>query len=294
MQEAGLGWAGFSGARDRMVHLVPAYLFLPENMTYFLILPFSDCYSPVNFLEEEGNKELTVAVFGILFSSLCVLILDNDPLPFISNSSTHNRGILVGGLHKGRDQSSIVEYLFFARWRSHIHSPESPGGAMENSWLKPWQVTTSSAQCTDGPLISMGSEPIGYTQFSEPRWRAHLISQTWLEVCLGCIQEAFWSSVVCGLSGPQNAPWVIGEALSGFWEKPKVLFWHLQGMFWKWGCPHHPGDDMLLIASGGEVVHHSLQICLSVSFNMSRGSFPGTSTDAKGQLYYCTLYLMYL
>ncbi|KAJ6664131.1 hypothetical protein lerEdw1_008346 [Lerista edwardsae] len=47
--------------------------------------------SPVNFLEEEGNNELTVAVFGILFSSLCVLVLDNNPLPFISNSSTHNR-----------------------------------------------------------------------------------------------------------------------------------------------------------------------------------------------------------
>ncbi|XP_061450935.1 receptor for retinol uptake STRA6 [Rhineura floridana] len=47
--------------------------------------------SPVRFLEEEGNKVLTVTVFSILFSSLCVLVLDNDPLPFISDSSTQNR-----------------------------------------------------------------------------------------------------------------------------------------------------------------------------------------------------------
>ncbi|XP_054858641.1 receptor for retinol uptake STRA6 [Eublepharis macularius] len=47
--------------------------------------------SPVHFLEEEGNKGLTVAVFGILFSSLCVLVLDANPLPFISSSSPHSR-----------------------------------------------------------------------------------------------------------------------------------------------------------------------------------------------------------
>ncbi|XP_039193497.1 receptor for retinol uptake STRA6 [Crotalus tigris] len=47
--------------------------------------------SPMNFLEETQNKGLAIAVFGILFSSLCVLLLDNDPLPFISNSSIQNR-----------------------------------------------------------------------------------------------------------------------------------------------------------------------------------------------------------
>ncbi|XP_042327473.1 receptor for retinol uptake STRA6-like [Sceloporus undulatus] len=47
--------------------------------------------SPIHFLEEEGNRGLAIAVFGILFSSLCVLVLDNDPLPFISNSSTQYR-----------------------------------------------------------------------------------------------------------------------------------------------------------------------------------------------------------
>ncbi|XP_033016480.1 receptor for retinol uptake STRA6 [Lacerta agilis] len=47
--------------------------------------------SPVQFLEEEGHKGLSVAVFGILFSSLCILVLDSDPLPFITGSSTQNR-----------------------------------------------------------------------------------------------------------------------------------------------------------------------------------------------------------
>ncbi|XP_070618725.1 receptor for retinol uptake STRA6 [Erythrolamprus reginae] len=47
--------------------------------------------SPMNFLEETQNKGLAIAVFGILFSSLCVLLLDKDPLPFISNSYIQNR-----------------------------------------------------------------------------------------------------------------------------------------------------------------------------------------------------------
>ncbi|NXH11371.1 STRA6 protein, partial [Bucco capensis] len=47
--------------------------------------------SPANFLEEEGNRGLVAAVFGILFSSLCVLVLDKDPLPLISHSSQSTR-----------------------------------------------------------------------------------------------------------------------------------------------------------------------------------------------------------
>uniref|UniRef100_A0A663DYC4 Receptor for retinol uptake STRA6 n=1 Tax=Aquila chrysaetos chrysaetos TaxID=223781 RepID=A0A663DYC4_AQUCH len=34
-----------------------------------------------------GNRGLVAAVFGILFSSLCVLVLDRDPLPLIAHSS---------------------------------------------------------------------------------------------------------------------------------------------------------------------------------------------------------------
>ncbi|NWH74234.1 STRA6 protein, partial [Piaya cayana] len=47
--------------------------------------------SPANFLEEEGNRGLVAAVFGILFSSLCVLVLDKDPLPLITHSSQSSR-----------------------------------------------------------------------------------------------------------------------------------------------------------------------------------------------------------
>ncbi|XP_035422624.1 receptor for retinol uptake STRA6 [Cygnus atratus] len=47
--------------------------------------------SPANFLEEEGNRGLVAAVFGILFSSLCVLVLDRDPLPLVPNSSQRSR-----------------------------------------------------------------------------------------------------------------------------------------------------------------------------------------------------------
>ncbi|NXJ02103.1 STRA6 protein, partial [Psophia crepitans] len=47
--------------------------------------------SPAHFLEEEGNRGLVAAVFGILFSSLCVLVLDRDPLPLITPSSQSTR-----------------------------------------------------------------------------------------------------------------------------------------------------------------------------------------------------------
>uniref|UniRef100_A0A8C8VH54 Receptor for retinol uptake STRA6 n=1 Tax=Pelusios castaneus TaxID=367368 RepID=A0A8C8VH54_9SAUR len=52
---------------------------------------------PVNFLEVEGNQGLVAAVFGILFSSLCMLVLDKDPLPLIASSSQHNRGNISRG-----------------------------------------------------------------------------------------------------------------------------------------------------------------------------------------------------
>ncbi|XP_074862849.1 receptor for retinol uptake STRA6 [Carettochelys insculpta] len=47
--------------------------------------------SPVNFLEAEEHWGLVAAVFGILFSSVCVLVLDPDPLPFIASSSPRTR-----------------------------------------------------------------------------------------------------------------------------------------------------------------------------------------------------------
>ncbi|NXN19207.1 STRA6 protein, partial [Indicator maculatus] len=58
--------------------------------------------SPVNFLEEEGNRGLVAAVFGILLSSLCVLVLDKDPLPFITHSS-----------HSTREYWKILALLYY-------------------------------------------------------------------------------------------------------------------------------------------------------------------------------------
>ncbi|NWX36563.1 STRA6 protein, partial [Notiomystis cincta] len=48
--------------------------------------------SPANLLEEDGNRGMVVAVFGILFSSLCQLVLDKEPLPLASPSSHSARG----------------------------------------------------------------------------------------------------------------------------------------------------------------------------------------------------------
>ncbi|NWW78424.1 STRA6 protein, partial [Climacteris rufus] len=58
--------------------------------------------SPANFLEEEGNRGLVAAVFGILFSSLCVLVLDKDPLPLVSPSS-----------HSAREYWKILALLYY-------------------------------------------------------------------------------------------------------------------------------------------------------------------------------------
>lgn len=38
--------------------------------------------SPINFLNQTQNKGLAMAVFGLVFSKLCVLVLAPDPLPF--------------------------------------------------------------------------------------------------------------------------------------------------------------------------------------------------------------------
>ncbi|NWW10783.1 STRA6 protein, partial [Oreocharis arfaki] len=58
--------------------------------------------SPVNFLEEESSRGPAVAVFGILFSSLCQLVLDQDPLPLVSPSS-----------HSAREYWKILALLYY-------------------------------------------------------------------------------------------------------------------------------------------------------------------------------------
>ncbi|XP_078056130.1 receptor for retinol uptake stra6 [Mustelus asterias] len=41
---------------------------------------------PVGFLEHDYHRGIAAAVFGVLFCSLCVVVLDEDPLPFITQS----------------------------------------------------------------------------------------------------------------------------------------------------------------------------------------------------------------
>ncbi|XP_074088792.1 receptor for retinol uptake STRA6 [Macrotis lagotis] len=48
--------------------------------------------SPLDFLAEESGRLVSVAVFGILFTSLYVLGLDEDPLPFLPISSPASQG----------------------------------------------------------------------------------------------------------------------------------------------------------------------------------------------------------
>ncbi|NWV43541.1 STRA6 protein, partial [Grantiella picta] len=58
--------------------------------------------SPGNFLEEDGSRAPVAAVFGILFSSLCGLVLDPDPLPLVSHSS-----------HSAREYWKILALLYY-------------------------------------------------------------------------------------------------------------------------------------------------------------------------------------
>lgn len=47
--------------------------------------------SPVNFLDQDGQKAGAAAVFGVLFCSVFRLVLDPNPLPFLTNSSPQYR-----------------------------------------------------------------------------------------------------------------------------------------------------------------------------------------------------------
>ncbi|KAG5839531.1 hypothetical protein ANANG_G00205950 [Anguilla anguilla] len=51
--------------------------------------------SPVNFLDHTQHKGLAVAVFGVLFCKLCVLVLAPNPLPFIQDSTSEYKAPLV-------------------------------------------------------------------------------------------------------------------------------------------------------------------------------------------------------
>ena len=48
--------------------------------------------SPVNFLDQTQHKALAVAVFGLVFSKLSVLVLAPDPLPFSKDTPQEIKG----------------------------------------------------------------------------------------------------------------------------------------------------------------------------------------------------------
>jgi hypothetical protein len=49
--------------------------------------------SPVNFLDQTQHKALAVAVFGLVFSKLSVLVLAPDPLPFSKDTPQEIKGV---------------------------------------------------------------------------------------------------------------------------------------------------------------------------------------------------------
>ncbi|NXA66477.1 STRA6 protein, partial [Mohoua ochrocephala] len=82
-------WNGVPGL---LRYLLPVPAAPPgEDSEFPKFIPPGCHSSPANFLEEESSRWPAVAVFGILFSSLCQLVLDKDPLPLLSPSSPSTR-----------------------------------------------------------------------------------------------------------------------------------------------------------------------------------------------------------
>lgn len=48
--------------------------------------------SPANFLDQTQQKGLVMAVFGLVFSKLAMLVISPDPLPFIKDTPVNIRG----------------------------------------------------------------------------------------------------------------------------------------------------------------------------------------------------------
>lgn len=54
------------------------------------------CTSPVDFLAGDRPRAVPAAVFVVLFSSLCLLLPTEDPLPFLSLASPPGQGTQHG------------------------------------------------------------------------------------------------------------------------------------------------------------------------------------------------------
>ncbi|XP_069078319.1 receptor for retinol uptake STRA6 [Pleurodeles waltl] len=87
---------------DQLYHLILAPLSLAVLLTLSVLVKrrrlckgwfngVPGLLSPVNFLGQDGQKAGAAAVFGVLFCSLCRLVLDPNPLPFLTDSSLQYR-----------------------------------------------------------------------------------------------------------------------------------------------------------------------------------------------------------
>ncbi|XP_034015423.1 receptor for retinol uptake stra6-like [Thalassophryne amazonica] len=68
------------------IMLILAALIRKNKLCQGFIRGSNSVFSPVNFLEQTQEKGLAVAVFGLVFSKLAVLVITPDPLPFIKDT----------------------------------------------------------------------------------------------------------------------------------------------------------------------------------------------------------------
>lgn len=61
-----------------------------QGLTAYPVLVYG---SPVDFLARDRSWTVPTAVFVILFSNLCLLLPDEDPLPFLSLTEASIPGI---------------------------------------------------------------------------------------------------------------------------------------------------------------------------------------------------------
>ncbi|XP_029430576.1 receptor for retinol uptake STRA6 isoform X2 [Rhinatrema bivittatum] len=105
--------------------------------------------SPVNFLEEEGSKGLVAAVFGVLFCSLCRMVLDDNPLPFLSGTSLQNREYwkILALLYYPALYYPLLACMTMRHWAGDIL------GSML-SWFHCGMLLWQKIECPQAPKIS--------------------------------------------------------------------------------------------------------------------------------------------
>nr|XP_046251292.1 receptor for retinol uptake stra6-like [Scatophagus argus] len=69
-----------------VIMLVLAFLSRKNKLCQGFTRGSSSIFSPTNFLDQTQNKGLVMAVFGLVFSRLAVLVIGPDPLPFCKDT----------------------------------------------------------------------------------------------------------------------------------------------------------------------------------------------------------------